>query len=685
MDEKRNVLLDHRGSGLAVGTDGRIVSIRMPGRDATVGNKGIGNHIRMSWEDGETLSSGRLQWKTVSPEDAPVPGGVQLTGRSEAVRLDVRIEPDEFGPMLVWKVSVTNLRTSRLGCVEINLLSPEALPEDWLCTLPFGGGWAIALRDFEPGSTVNLRYPVQGSLQWIDVGGPKCGISFMTRDPVPWLKDFNITRTPGGLQISVAHRHLQLEANQTLELPGVAAGAHFGDWQAGAVTYSRWLDSVVPDPALAPDWLPETGGWAWVSGKGQYAERIDNSYRDIPQRSRDFSEAGMDCIQLAAWFEHGHDTRYPDYVAAPSLGGEDQLRAAAETIQQEGRKLALYTNGRLFDPLSETAREHPEWKSWAVHAPEGQTIQVSIAEEFIGVTTQVPEQEWDPSDEIAKEIYGKVVFATMCPSAEGWQDEYSDRLGYAARRYHVDGLYMDQILGAVAVPCFATQHTHERPYLAWRGYHDLLEKVRRKVKSARPEAYLATEGFSDILAQHMDIVQSHNDWPGPCPNGSFQLPEMTRLAVPWLLQANGPIYPDKYEMVRLVHAAASGVDIACFGKPPRDEFGRHVRWLMETRRRFGRQMYRSSPVPTQIEGFPSRRALALEGENLIICCSALDGQAEGNFSIRVSTDFSRIRGPVRWESLDGSGEADLAQEGEAVRIILPAAEMAILWAERDHQ
>jgi len=281
---------------------------------------------------------------------------------------------------------------------------------------------------------------------------------------------------------------------------------------------------------------------------------------------------------------------------------------------------------------------------------------------------------------VAKEIYGKVTFATMCPSAPGWQDLYASRLAYAAERYAPDGLYLDQVLGAVAVPCFARDHTHERPYQSWEGYHALLGKVRAGVKSHRPEAYLATEGFSDILSRHFDLVQSHNDWPGPCPEGSFRLPEMTRHAVPWLLQANGPIYPDDMEMVRLVHAAASGFDIACFGAPPAGDFGDAVRWVLDTRRRFGPDLYSGRPVRTWVEGFPVRRVMAVAGSRLVICCADLKGSSSDDYLIHLDIPAAGLGGEVNWETRDGSGTAPVSAEGESCIVSLPGEDMLIAWA-----
>lgn len=660
--------------------DGSVEALLLPLSGLSLENPGGQNWLSLGWEDGAALASGGIDWHR---EGEGFLVGVAAEDDAHRARICVRLSEDAASGLARWDLTVANEGAAPMDAITIRLLDLATTPPSWFCTLPFGGGWAIRLNDFPEGRTVTLRYPVQGSLQWIELFGRDEGISLQARDYVPWLKDFDITRSGAGLSVSVTHRHLQLAARESLALPPLLLGPHAGDWQVGAASYRDWLSTIV-SPAAAPDWLRSSPGWAWVSGHNQYSPKLDTPYAQLPARSRQYSGVGLSCIQYAGWLEHGHDTRYPDYVAGAALGGEEALRNAARDIHSAGRRMALYTNGRLLDPLSQTAAEHPEWKSWAVAAPAGKTLRDSIADEFIGVTTDVPLPEWDPNDEIAKEIYGQVVFATMCPSAPGWQKEYARRLEYAARAYDVDGLYLDQVLGAVAVPCFAPGHGHARPYESWSGYHDLLRLVRERVKAARPEAYLATEGFSDILSQYFDLVQSHNDWPGPCPEGAFAFPEMTRHAVPWLMQAVGPVREEQFEMLRLVHAAASGIDLACFRTPPGGAFSEAIRLFMNWRERFSADLFGGRPVPAWIDGFPDRRATAVLGERLVICCSDLSGGRADSLTIRVSLGDCRVAGgKLQWESASASGTADARTAHSGFEVSIPPAGMAILWSEME--
>lgn len=657
-------------NGLRFEDDARLSSILLPVSRKKLSNSDAA-HLIFEFDDEFVLTSDELLWER---QEASGPAGA---------RVDISADPASHGDgesaLSLWSLEIQNNRAARLDSLTVNLLALADVPEDWFCTLPFGGGWAVRLADFPDGHPVSLRYPVQGCLQWLELWGEDEGITLQVRDGAPWLKDFIVRRDGNALHISVHYRHLGLEEGQALRMPPIALGAHKGDWQRGADVYAKWLQSVVPVPVRAPDWLQRAPGWAWVSGKGQYKQTISTTFADLPQRSETYASAGMPTIQLAAWFEHGHDTRYPDYVAGDSLGGEAGLRAASDAIRKSGRHLALYSNGRLFDPLSDCAQTHKDWKDWAIAAPEGKTLKESTAQEFVGVTTDVSLPDWDPHDQIAKEIYGQVTFATMCPSAPGWQELIAERLGRAVREYNPDGLYVDQVLGAVAVPCYSRGHQHRKPYESWMGYHRLLSHLRQTVKAANPDCYLATEGFSDILGQYFDLVQSHNDWPGPCPEGAFAFPEMTRRAVPWLMQAAGPVREDQFDMLWLAHVAGSGLDVACFKIAPDGEFARQIHTFMDWRARFGPDMYAGRPVNCWIAGMPGRRVAATRSSRIVICVSILDG-SEGD--ARVLLDYNP--GQLKWESTRGAGSVDPEASEDRWLVRIPAAPMAILWSD-SHQ
>lgn len=673
----------YKPSGLSIGADGHVERIQLPVSRQTFEVDASTPYLVVEWADGSTRTASALEWQVEESQDGAGGGWATLTGCSPELGLTVRLGPgDDQEYLLNWQVEVENRREVALDRVtwELALLN---VPSNWFCTLPWCGGWAIQLQDWEPGAEVTMRYPVLCSLQWIELFGGDEGLTVGTRDPEPWLKDFSLARTGQGLTISICHHHLLLQRGDSVRLPTIVAGAHRGDWQTAAAGYASWLGSVVTDPARAPEWLQSDPSWAWVQGKQQNAAEPTHSYSDLPACSQAFSVHGFPTIQVAGWLENGHDTCYPDYVAGDSLGGDEALRAAVAEIHAAQRHLALYTNGRLFDPLSQTATAHPDWPQGAVRTAPGSRFQDTLAQECTGIETDVGLPDWDPGDQLVKEKYGNVVFAVMCPGSTDWQDIFAHRLASVASRYQIDGLYIDQVLGAVALPCFAQTHAHNKPYQAWQGYHALMAKVRKRVKDARSQAYLATEGFSDILSQYFDLVQSHNDWSGPCPKGSFPFPEMTRHAVPWLMQAAGPIRENDFSGLRLAHLVASGFDLACHQVAENSTFSQQLQLVTGWRRRFGRDLYQGRPIPAWIDSFPARRIIALATDRSVYCCISTWGEAELKDEMQIQLELPSHLADVtelNWESTSAQGRVTIeGQAGNRTRFTLPAADMLMVW------
>ncbi len=437
-------------------------------------------------------------------------------------------------------------------------------------------------------------------------------------------------------------------------LPPFYMGVHAGDWQVGAAWYRCWLEQVI-DRLAPPDWLRRHPAWCWTGLKEQYASVPDGAYADLPSISESFADIGFACIQVTSWLEDGHDTRYPDFVAGPSLGGEGALIEAVDKVHESGRFVSLYTNGRIFDPLSPAAGSFPEWPSWAVQAPAGRGYVEAQGQEVRGVTVDMPPQAWDPHGRCAKESYGAVNFAVMCPSAPAWQGLLVEKLTYLATNYGIDGIYIDQVLGAECVPCYADNHGHHKPNEAWIGYRKLMRQVNVHVKRARPQAYLATEGISDILGQYFDIVQSHQDWRGVAPAEAFPMPELTRHVMPWLIQAAGPIQENDFYHLRLAHVTGSGLDIACRSIDPSSVFANRLRRLADWRQRLGPVFLAAEPLYCWVEGFPDHRAIALYANHqaVIYTCDLVGTKREKLLRLAVAVPAGSWEVSM-WETQDGA-------------------------------
>lgn len=191
-----------------------------------------------------------------------------------------------------------------------------------------------------------------------------------------------------------------------------------------------------------PDWL--LAQHIWINTGWQQYDVFDDQQGD-PEVVVAHAMAMRRLFQadLALhWYEwharHKFDTGYPEYMPA-----KDGFRSAVERLQHAGIRVFPYINGRIFDiGIDKWQTDHA--RQWAAksapHRPDP-----------------------DPSSlSIYRESYGSgAAFAVMCPSTSYWQETIAGVVGdLVGPQAGVDGLYIDQIAAAAAVPCFDGTHGH---------------------------------------------------------------------------------------------------------------------------------------------------------------------------------------------------------------------------------
>jgi hypothetical protein len=342
----------------------------------------------------------------------------------------------------------------------------------WAATFPYCAGWLVDLDALRAGEAVTVQYPVKAAMQWTSVCQDDGGLYFGVHDPLPMLKELTFTRAADGNSLIWRFPHLALASGQQLALPPVVVAPHGAGWRGGAALYRQWAEQHVQPPAVT-DWYAGQPAWAWVGLRGQHEPTPWHDTGYLEPISETVAAAEIPLVQLSAYTETGHDTLYPDYQPGPSLGGPTGLQAAVDAIHAAGRRISIYTNGRIVDPAGSLTPA--ERAAWVVRPePEGPGLQ---------------------------ETYGSVTFDVMCPGAAGWRELFAQRLEALVRDYDVDGIYIDQVCAARAHPCYAPGHTHPHPNLAWAEYRPFLTELRRRLLSLKPELFIATEGVNDFLGR----------------------------------------------------------------------------------------------------------------------------------------------------------------------------------------
>ena len=175
----------------------------------------------------------------------------------------------------------------------------------------------------------------------------------------------------------------------------------------------------------------------------------------------------------------GFDSHYPEYFPV-RVGFDRTVRA----LQRHGVRVAPYINGRIFDMAT---------ASWRREDAEAAAVKVSAV-------------KLQPSAlQLHHEAYGNHVdFAVMCPHTRYWQDKIAQVVRQLVRAYRVDGVYIDQIGAAGAVPCFDPAHGHAPGGGHWwvGGYRAMLNAAR---DFAGPDAAILTESNAEPFMDGVNV------------------------------------------------------------------------------------------------------------------------------------------------------------------------------------
>ena len=399
-------------------------------------------------------------------------------------------------------------------------------------TYPSNSGWCLPLASLDTDQVLPLGYPVHASMQWVDLYTEAEGFYLGIQDPLPYLKRLLLGRQRGQPYLAWEYPHLQLEQDQAFRFPVLHLAWHRGDWRAGADLYRAWIAPYIARPN-PPSWYRRLPAWNWVGLRGQHEPEPWYHADALPALSARTSAFGPDLVQLTAYTEHGHDTGYPDYAVGDSMGGSQAARKAVREIHDAGRRISVYVNGRLVDPAaSVSARARGEW---GVRAEAGGSVQ--------------------------QETYGQVTFDIMCPSVQAWHHLFISKLAALVRRHGFDGVYIDQVCGAPPFPCYASSHPHGKPNEAWAAYKPFMASLRLALRDIKEDLFLATEGVNDLLGQHFDSMQSHEDWDRDMQGRGVLLPELYRYTFPNHLLNVGCIRANQEQYLFLGHALGSGFDL----------------------------------------------------------------------------------------------------------------------------
>lgn len=385
---------------------------------------------------------------------------------------------------------------------------------------PFQNGALIRAEEFDVEESINLIYPVYASMQWMQYYGYSStdgkahqhGIYLACNDTLPYFKILRIGKKQGIQFMEFEFPGLQIEPGELWRTPECVIAVCDSDWRWGARFYGKWAHTWIED-VNPPDWHADNPVMHGLLLKEQFADKPRMVYNEIPDVLHKYKKYGVETLNIVGWIEGGHDSEYPDYVPATSMGGTQGLRDAIAAIHDEGGFAFLYTNGRLLSFESSVADKIPDW---SVKSSEKQSIQDMLKGLFDETTSKetpgwnpgdvlMPSTEDDPS--LVLERWGKASYAVACPSALDWQERFVGYIESLMKECAPDGFQVDQVAGCWAYICFDKNHRHTRPSEAWSFYKKFSEVLQKRVKENNPDCFVWTEGVCDVIGTYYDAEQ----------------------------------------------------------------------------------------------------------------------------------------------------------------------------------
>ena len=263
-----------------------------------------------------------------------------------------------------------------------------------------------------------------------------------------------------------------------------------GDWHLGSKIYRKWIEEECGWRApTRPEWAQEFQGWLRCIFRTHHGE-YNWTYKDIPRLFDQVKEVGLNTLFVLGWPKGGFARMWPDYIADPRQGGEEELKKAIDYVHSKGGKLIMFLSYFLIDRNSdfyknEDGKECLIKDIWGYEYP--------FRETYCGEGTyrKLPNQP--------------MPMLGACPGSDAWQEKMKKSADYCLN-LGCDGVLYD--LGGLApFFCFAEGHDHEKPNFSHASKAKRFAELRETVKRHGDERIILQEHCVDIFAQSMDIVQ----------------------------------------------------------------------------------------------------------------------------------------------------------------------------------
>lgn len=397
-----------------------------------------------------------------------------LADRSALCRL--QCEVDNRSPLEVIRVDFP-----RLGQVAVGDWSDDE------AVMPQKAGERLAQPAAKTGRT--LVYPGSASMAWIDLCDRQAGLYLAVNDRRLTATEIECRGGRGRRGADLVLRSHTRVAPGTTKTREFVLGIHPGDWHWAADRYREYAAGFMQRPDN-PEWVTWCDGWVGTSGL-EFA-RLGATMDRVKAE-------GFEYIQQWAQMADGIDQCCGNFPwPAPALGGEAGYVAGIRDVHARGGRITGYCPSRLWTRDS------------AINAALRKTKKEDLPAEALAL---IPPLEWFeqwrlyPLDGKPLAQYdAELGWFSMCPASDGWFEHQRQWIvDLIAKRWGMDGAYIDELAAAQAWPCYNLNHGHDDIGDWGRGHVRILKAVAEGGRRHNPGFCVSIEGCGDVQGQYANL------------------------------------------------------------------------------------------------------------------------------------------------------------------------------------
>jgi hypothetical protein len=385
-------------------------------------------------------------------------------------------------------------------------LSLDAGP-DAAVLLPVADGALLKdpLEHLKNGGKLSYNYPGMASAQLLAAYDRKGGVLCYAADGQGNFKMLNVMRFGKQLVLTFENVLYHLDPPDIAVPYTVELGAFEGGWERAADVYKlwarnqAWCRTPLRDRKLPKELDTTAFSLSLNLREGQNDDKATNRIPEIPSAVKSWSDGLSMPVNaiLLSWEKHGPWIA-PDYF--PPYGGDAGFRGTIESLHKQGQQVTAFLSGYNVT-LEKTARHGAP--SFRADPPNRKALEAAA---IVGRDGQVFRQ--------GRAQEGTGMLSILCPSTPLAKKTVADAFGQL-RKFGVDRVQIDQVIGGGTPPCFSTRHGH--PPVGGNSMFRSTAGLLDSLAAADPAAVISLEEPGELFIPHVHLFHAREYMEGYWP------------------------------------------------------------------------------------------------------------------------------------------------------------------------